>query len=198
MKSLIPILSASALLALSLTAHADSFIDASLTATGSSATNISAYFPGTYSVTSGTSLVTVTFANVDNTGVLNVTDVCATINLAPCANFALSFTDAHYGATSIGVGVSVAAAADTTLLADTALINIDGSLAASIGGFSDTVVFSGLPAFSNGGGNGGSGGGNGGNGGGNPSPVPEPSTLGLMATGLAGAAGMLRRRFNVG
>ena len=193
MKSLIPALSASALLALSLTAHA-SLIDASLTATGQSATNISANFatlPGTYSLTSANSLLTVTYANVGNTGVLNVTDVCLNINVAPCTGYALSFTDAQHSSTSVAVGVSAAATADTTLSTDTALINIDGSLAASLAGFSDTVVFSGPPISSNGGGNGG----NGGSGG--PSPVPEPSTLGLMASGLAGAAGMIRRRVKI-
>lgn len=111
-----------------------------------------------------------TYTDVDGlAGVLDVTEVCATVNVlfnhaAPCQNFAFSFTNATLGDVSLGTFVGLGA----DVSGDIAHINFDGSIGAGSGSFN----------FSN------------------PAPpVPEPGTLSLMATGLVGAAGALRRKF---
>jgi hypothetical protein len=111
-----------------------------------------------------------TYTDVDGlAGVLNVTEVCATVNVflrqaAPCQNFAFSFTDATLGDISIGTFVGLGA----NVTGDIAKINFDGSIGAGSGSFDFSK-----PA----------------------PPVPEPGTLSLMATGLIGAAGAIRRKF---
>ena len=129
--------------------------------------------PGTFVVADGLSVITATYVGTPLAAVFNVTDVCASIGpIAPCKQYALSITDANFAGASLGLGVSTYAATHTTLSGDLATVNLDGSLALG----TDTIAFSGDPA-------------------GSASPVPEPGTLSLMATGLLGAAASLRRRF---
>lgn len=122
-----------------------------------------------------TTLQTFTAVYTDVLGVslLNVTDVCAQVNIIfaakPCQALAFSFTD-------VGLG-------DASLLAALGTVGVDltGNVAdlnfgASIGGGSAEIGF-------------------GGGDGGGASPVPEPGTLSLMATGLLSAAGIVRKRF---
>jgi len=113
---------------------------------------------------------TATFTDLLGVNLLNVTDVCAEVNLLapanPCKGLAFSYTDASLG--------------DASLLSELGTVGLDlnGNVAninfgASIGGGSAEVGFA------------------------NPStasPVPEPGTLSLFATGLLGTAGILRRR----
>jgi hypothetical protein len=121
-----------------------------------------------------TSLETFTATYTDlsgSLGLLNVTESCVAVTTffnyaAPCKSLSFSFTDATLGNISIGTFLGIGASAK----GDVANINFDGSIGAGSGSFS----------FSNPAAN---------------SPVPEPATLSLMATGLLGAAGALRRKF---
>jgi len=133
---------------------------------------------------SSTSLLTATYVDALGTaGVFNFTDLCATVTVigpsVPCQNLALSFTDLTLGNATIAAAV----AADVNVNAGVGNININGldlvpegfNLAgASIAGASGQINFNNPPPTS---------------------PVPEPASLSLMATGLLGAAGALRRRF---
>ena len=129
---------------------------------------------------STTSTVTATYVDALGTlGVFNFTDVCATVVVlgpaVPCQNLAISFTNLTLPIASVDAAV----AANINLGLGVGNINIDGTnlgtlniLGASVAGASGQISF-GNP----------------------PSAVPEPASLSLMATGLLGAAGFVRRRF---
>jgi hypothetical protein len=122
--------------------------------------------------------LTATYADVSGVlGVLNVTDVCAKVNLfgsqTPCSAIAFSFTDLSLPVASLGADLLIGATANVS--GDLANINFGASIAGGSGDFNF-----GPPPSGGGGGN---------------SPVPEPGTLSLMATGLLSAAGLVRKRF---
>ena len=137
---------------------------------------------------SSTSVFTATYVDVLGTlGVFNFTDLCATVTIigpaVPCQQFAFSFTNLTLGdasitaalAASINVNLGLASGSVGGLNLAPDGFNLAG---ASLGLGSGEIDFSNPPP----------------NGGGD-SPVPEPGTLSLMATGLLGAAGAVRRRF---
>ena len=138
---------------------------------------------------SSTSLFTATYVNaLGNLGVFNFTDLCTTVTVlgpaVPCQNLALSFTNLTLGdasiAAAVGAAINVNAGVGTINVGGLNLVPQGFNLAgASIAGGSGQINFTPPPA----------------GGGTNPSPVPEPSSLSLMATGLLGAAGALRRKF---
>ncbi len=117
---------------------------------------------------------TATYTDLLGVSLLNVTDVCAQVNIVfaakPCQALAFSFTD-------VGLGDAFQIAALGAVGLDLTGNVADINFGASIGGGSAELGFGG-----------------GGNGGGGNSPVPEPGTLSLMATGLLSAAGVLRKR----
>jgi PEP-CTERM motif len=132
---------------------------------------------------SSTSVFTATYVDVLGTlGVFNFTDVCTTVTIIgpsiPCQDFAFSFTDVTLGDASIIADV----AASINLNVGLANVNVGGLnlvpdglehlAGVSVGLGSGQIDFT------------------------NPPPaVPEPGTLSLMATGLLGAAGAIRRKF---
>lgn len=129
---------------------------------------------------SSTSLFTATYVDALGTlGVFNFTDVCTKVTVigpeVPCQSLAVSFTDLSLGdatvaaavAANINVGVGVGNIGINGL--DLGTLNIAGL---SVAGASGQINFSSPP-----------------------SAVPEPASLSLMATGLLGAAGVIRRRF---
>ena len=132
--------------------------------------------PGTFVFTDGLSSITAVYVGSSLGDTFNVTDVCTSVGLTPCKQYALSITDTNFAGVNLGVGVSAYAAAHSMLSGNVANVALDGSVALG----SDTLVFSGTPAGSV-----------------SNSPVPEPGTLSMMATGLLGAAAGLRRKFVV-
>lgn len=134
--------------------------------------------PGTFVAADGLNSVTVAYANVP--GLLDsftVAEVCVALGpIAPCKGYTLAISDTNAAGVSLGLGLSLAAQADTTLTTNLATLNVDGSLGAAV----ETINFV-LPGTSSP----------------SASPVPEPGTLGLLATGLVGAAGAIRRKFSM-
>lgn len=132
--------------------------------------------PGTFVAADGLNSVTAVYLGTGLADTFAVTEVCLSVQVGvatvPCKGYTLTIADANASAVSVGLGLSAAAMADTTLTTNLATLKVDGSLGAAV----ETVTFA-LPA------------------GAGASPVPEPGTLGLMATGLLGAAGAVRRRF---
>jgi hypothetical protein len=120
---------------------------------------------------------TATYTDILGVSLLNVTDVCAQVNIVfsarPCQALAFSFTDVGLGNAELLASLGTVVGVDVS--GDLAGLNFG----ASIGGGSAEIGF---PGGGNGGGTG-------------PSPVPEPGTLSLMATGLLSAAGLVRKRF---
>jgi hypothetical protein len=112
--------------------------------------------------------------NVANAvGALSVAELCVTINFAPCKASAVSISNAKLGAISLGVDVNASLTA--AVGANLGLLNLGA--VADLGLNSATVAFA-APITTP-----------------PTSPVPEPGTLSLMASGLLGAAGALRRKF---
>ncbi|CAN5619480.1 hypothetical protein BH10ACI4_BH10ACI4_02550 [soil metagenome] len=109
-----------------------------------------------------------TYVVTNGIGLLNITDVCANITVlgdaAPCQQFAFTFTNLSLGSISL---LSVGGAATAYVDANVAHFDLAG---ASIGGGSASFQVN------------------------PPSAVPEPATLSMMATGLLGAAGAVRRK----
>lgn len=132
--------------------------------------------PGTFVASDGLNSVTAIYLHTGLVDTFAVTEVCLNIGpLVPCKGYTFTIADTNASAVSVGLGLSAAALADTTLSTNLATLKVDGSLGAAV----ETVAFA-LPAGSV-----------------TPSAVPEPGTLGLMATGLLGAAGAVRRRFQI-
>jgi hypothetical protein len=115
---------------------------------------------------------TATFTDILGVNLLNVTDVCAQVNIVfaakPCSALAFSFTDL-----SLGKAINLGALGVVGLDLNGDVAGLD--FGASIGGGSAEIGFENPPAPN--------------------SPVPEPGTLSLFATGLLATAGAVRRRF---
>jgi hypothetical protein len=129
---------------------------------------------------SSTSVVTATYVDALGTlGVFNFTDICTKVTVlgpaVPCQDLAISFTDVTLGdasiAAAIAANINVGVGVGNISIAGANLANFN-LLDVSVAGASGEIDFT------------------------NPPPsVPEPGTLSLMATGLLGAAGAIRRKF---
>ena len=137
---------------------------------------------------SSTSVITATYVDVLGTlGVFNFTDICTKVvvlgPIVPCQDLALSFTDVTLGDASVvaaiaaninvGVGVGGGGVGNIGITGANLAPNFD-LLGLSVAGASGEIDFNNPPP---------------------PPAVPEPGTLSLMATGLLGAAGAIRRKF---
>jgi hypothetical protein len=114
--------------------------------------------------------ITATYADVSGLlGVLNVTEACATVTIIVHAEpcQALAFSFTDVTLPDVTAGLFVGLGANVN--ADVASVDVDGSIGLGSGSFNFTPP---------------------------PSAVPEPGSLSLMATGLLGAAGVLRRKFS--
>lgn len=126
------------------------------------------------------SISTITATYTDVTGVLGnlaVVDVCESITVlgstaSPCSDVAIVGTETGVGPLNADIGTLTLIGANISLLPDPTDSN--AVVTAVIGSASGNIGF-GNPNP--------------------PSPVPEPGSLSLMATGLLGAAGALRKKF---
>jgi hypothetical protein len=130
---------------------------------------------------SSTSVVTATYVDVLGTlGVFNFTDICTKVTIlgpiVPCQDLAISFTDVTLGDASIvaalAANINVGVGVGNISIAGANLAPNFGLLGLSVAGASGEIDFHDPPPA-----------------------VPEPGTLSLMATGLLGAAGAIRRKF---
>ena len=182
MKTIVSLLSAAVLAASTLAAHATPVTPAfnqytiSIGNTILNTTNLSLLNPITFS----DSLSTYTIAGVSADPLLDalsITRTCINVNIfAPgCSAQTVSISNASVAGgllqLSAGVGVTVNAAAQA------GVSNlVFASTSVGVGAETALVGYPGATAPG-------------------ASPVPEPGTLSLMATGLIGAAGAVRRRF---
>lgn len=132
-----------------------------------------------------TSVFTITYDAVSPVlSTVNVNDVCTYVYLGlgktPCSDFAFSLTNVTLGDGQLGVGAVVDAlvAADVNVGVGTAGVTIDGGndsyklIAAGVDGGNFDINFTPPPSAA----------------------TPEPSSLSLLGTGLAGVGELLRRR----
>ncbi|MEO6804748.1 MAG: PEP-CTERM sorting domain-containing protein [Edaphobacter sp.] len=118
---------------------------------------------------------TATYTDIGGIGALNVTEACAAVTVvfhqvAPCQSLAFSFTNLTLGDISAGLFLGLGA----NVSGDVAKVSFDGNIGAGSGSFNFSRP---QDPSSN-------------------SPVPEPGSLCLMATGLLGAAGAIRLKFS--
>lgn len=126
-------------------------------------------------LSSSTSVLSGSYVDTLGTlGVLTLTDTCTTITVigsVPCQRLTFSITDL----TLTDISVITKLGADVTINGDVANISFGGGTSGGSIVLDFTKPASLPPATS---------------------PVPEPGTLSLMATGLLGAAGIVRKKFS--
>jgi hypothetical protein len=199
MKSIIAILTLAGLLVVPVSLHADTF---GLSLKTGGATDVLVSTPilngtqYTYTNTTlgalknsalqaSTSLVTVTYVQTGLFGTLNVNDVCTTVtvfgSMVPCETFTLSFTNLTLGDltldNAVGMNASLDVGSGLLTFGGNHLVLQSNVAGISIAGGSSKIDFNQPPTT-------------------DPSvgQTPEPATLLLMVTGLAGAAFVIRKR----